>query len=171
MGLLDFLKGIKKPDPSTPVLPKDNVKQNILAINRDTAPFQIRSGEDEGVDLIAEWKIVDAKWMEIFAKAGIKEVFKILIVLDDAQKEARMVDKAYGVAWRAGVASLTASASAFRGQKMEISGGTAYAFTEEFKPGQVYNYRFNTGEMKKPLDQAILDSGWTVKKVAFGKLK
>ena len=171
MGFFDFLKGIKLPAANTPVVTAAEIKQNILAMNRESAPFQIREGSDEGVDIVAEWKIVDAKWYGIFEKAGIKEVFKILMVIDDEKKEVRSVDKSYSVKWNAGVATLKASAEFFRGQKMEMSGGTAYAFTEEFKPGQVYKYRFNTGEMKKPLTQTILANGWSLKKVAFSKLK
>ena len=171
MGFFDFLKGIKKPNPSTPVLSHEQAKANILALNRETAPYQIRDGQDEGVDLVAEWKIVDAKWYGIFGKAGLKKVFKILMVIDDAKKEVRTLDKSYDVAWSAGVATLSVTAEVFRGQKMEVSGGMGYAFTEELKPGVVYKYRFNTGEMKKPIDEAILNSGWSIKKVAFSKLK
>ena len=39
----------------------------------------------------------------------------------------------------------------FRGQKAEVSFGTAYAFTEKGEFGQVYNYKFSTGEIKSPL--------------------
>lgn len=95
MGFLDFLRGIKKPDPNTPVPSKAEIKKKILAINRATAPFQVRDGKDEDVDLIVEWKIVDAKWYEIFAKASLKKIFKIFIVLDEEKKEARTVDKSF----------------------------------------------------------------------------
>ena len=63
-----------------------------------------------------------------------------------------------------------ARVSGFRGQKKEITIGTAYAFTEEFKPGQVYKYRFATGEIKKPLQETVAAQGWTWRGVAFGKL-
>lgn len=48
-------------------------------LNRDTAPFVIRDGRPEGVDLVVEWKIVDAQWYEIFAKAGVQRLFKVLM--------------------------------------------------------------------------------------------
>lgn len=31
-------------------------------------------GQTEGVDLVAEWKIADASWYEIFAKAKLGKV-------------------------------------------------------------------------------------------------
>ena len=72
MGLFGFGK---KPDQDTPVLSGNEVRQRLLELNRETAPYQIIDGSAENVDLIAEWKIVDAQWYEIFAKAGIRKVF------------------------------------------------------------------------------------------------
>ena len=167
MGLFGFGK---KPKKNTPVLPVEDVRQRLLALNRETAPYQIRDGSAEGVDLIAEWKIVDARWYEIFAKANLTKVFRIYMKFDEARHEVRAKDEEYTVEWRAGVPSLSLSASKFSGQKTSIEFGTAYAFTEELKPGQVYNYRFNTNEIKNPIQEAVTDCGWTYKGVAFGKL-
>jgi hypothetical protein len=168
MGLFGF--GKKKPEKNTPVLTVEEVRQRLLGLNRGTAPYQIRDGAAEGVDLIAEWKIVDAKWYEIFAKANLTKVFRIYMKFDEAKHEVRAKDEEYTVEWRAGVPSLSVAASKFSGQKTSIEFGTAYAFTEEFKPGQVYNYRFNTNEIKKPIQEAVTDCGWNYKGVAFGKL-
>ena len=167
MGLFGFGK---KPNKNTPVLPAEEVRQRLLALNRETAPYQIRDGSAEGVDLIAEWKIVDAKWYEIFAKANLTKVFRIYMKFDEDRHEVRAKDEEYTVEWRAGVPSLSVSASKFSGQKTSIEFGTAYAFTEELKPGQVYNYRFNTNEIKKPIQEAVTACGWAYKGIAFGKL-
>ncbi len=170
MGLFDFLTGTKRPPKGvTPVSP-EQMKAAILGVNRDTAPFEIKLSDDASADLIAEWKIVDAKWYEIFAKAGLKKVFRIKMRLDVDKREIRAVDEEFSVQWRAGIPSLTLAASGFRGQKSEVSFGTAYAFTEEFKPGQVYKYRFNSSELKKPLQETVLANGWGWRGVAFGKL-
>lgn len=167
MGLFGFGK---KPKKETPVLPVEDVRQRLLALNRETAPYQIRDGSAEGVDLIAEWKIVDARWYEIFAKANLTKVFRIYMKFDETKHEVRAKDEEYTVEWRAGVPSLSIAASKFSGQKTSIEFGTAYAFTEELKPGQVYNYRFNTNEIKKPIQDAVTECGWTYKGIAFGKL-
>jgi hypothetical protein len=167
MGLFGFGK---KPDKNTPVLSAEEVRQRLLALNRETAPYQIRDGSAEGVDLIAEWKIVDARWYEIFAKANLTKVFRIYMRFDEVKHEVRAKDEEYTVEWRAGIPSLSIAASKFSGQKTSIEFGTAYAFTEELKPGQVYKYRFNTNEIKKPIQEAVTACGWTYKGVAFGKL-
>ena len=170
MRLWDFLTATKRPEEGTPACAADELRERILALNRETAPYRLTEGAAESVDLIAEWKIVDAQWSQIFAKAGLEKVFKIYLKLDPDAHEVRASDREYEVAWEAGVPGLSLAASTFRGQKQSFQFGTAYAFTEEFRPGQVYNYRFATRELKQPIQEAVTACGWTYKGVAFGKL-
>lgn len=167
MGIFGFGK---KADKNTAVLPAQEVRQRLLALNRASAPYQIIDGSSEGVDLIAEWKIVDTRWYETFAKANLSKVFRIYMKLDDAKHQVRAKDEEYTVEWKAGIPSLSMSVNKFSGQTTSIEFGTGYAFTEEFKPGQVYKYRFNTNEIKKPIQEVVAACGWSYKGVAFGKL-
>lgn len=170
MGLLDWLTSTKRPEAGTRACSADEVRERILAVNRPTAPFRIVDGGDEGVDLIVEWKIVDAEWYEIFGKASLEKVFSIHLKLDEDRHEVRAKDHEYSLSWSAGVPRLEASASRFSGQKQSVQFGTAYAFTEQLRPGEVYNYRFSTGEMKEPVQEGVTACGWTYKGVTFGKL-
>ena len=167
MGLFGFGK---KSDKNTPLLSVDEVRQRLLTLNRDTAPYQIIDGSSQKVDLIAEWKIVDAKWYELFAKANLTKVFRIYLKFDAAKNQVRGKDEEFTVEWRAGVPSLSMAVSKFQGQMTSVEFGAAYAFTEELKPGVVYNYRFSTSEIKKPIQEAVTACGWDYKGVAFGKL-
>ncbi|MBL8596655.1 MAG: hypothetical protein JNL14_02835 [Devosia sp.] len=170
MGLFDFITGSKSPAAGVTRQPPATLRAALLGLNRDSAPWQVRDGAPEGVDLVAEWKIVEARWVEIFAKASLTKVFKILMKLDEAKGEVRAVDQDWTVEWRAGVPTLALSAEAFRGQKVEMSFGTAIGFREDFSPGVIYEYRFATGEIKTPLQDAVLANGWRWQGVAFGKL-
>jgi hypothetical protein len=171
MGLFDWITGSKSAPSGVTRQPASTLRQALLALNRDTAPFVIRDGAPEGADLVAEWKIVDARWYEIFAKASLTKVFKVLMKLDEQKGEVRSVDQEWTVEWRAGVPSLSLSAEAFRGQKTEISFGTAYAFREDLSGfGKVYEYRFKTSEIKDPLAEVAQQNGWGWKGVAFGRL-
>ena len=120
--------------------------------------------------MIAEWRIVDARWYEIFAKAGLEKAFKISLRLDEAAKEVRAMDSEYEVSWSAGVPRMTLAAKTFKGQSTSIEFGAAYGFTENLSIGEIYNYKFATSEIKKPVQKAATDCGWTYKGVAFGKL-
>lgn len=165
MGFLDFLTSTRRPAAGVPVLSAEQVRQKLLAANRPTAPYRIVDGKADGVDVVAEWKVVDAQWYEIFAKAGHKKTFRILMKLDAGKHEVRAQDREFEVSWTAGVPKVSLAVSGFRGQKQEIEFGQGYAFTEELQPGQVYNYRFSTKELKQPLQDAVTSSGWTYKGV------
>jgi hypothetical protein len=80
------------------------------------------------------------------------------------------VDREQTVSWSAGLPTVKLAVSSFRGQTQSIEFGKAYAFTETLAPGQVYNYHFDTREIKKPLQEAVTGCGWTYKGVAFGRL-
>jgi hypothetical protein len=160
----------KKPAMNVPAIPSSELKSRLLELNRPSAPFRILDGQAEGVDLVAEWKIVDASWYEIFAKANLEKVFRIYMKFDSAKNELRAQDREYSVSWSAGIPSLSLAASAFKGQMTSMQFGTGYAFTETLTPGQVYKYRFSTNELKKPIQEICTSSGWSYKGVAFGKL-
>lgn len=170
MPIFDFITGSKSPAAGVAQQPAATLRTALLALNRDTAPWQVRDGSAEGVDLVAEWKVVDARWYEIFAKASLTKVFKVLMKLDEAKHEVRSVDQDWTVEWRVGVPTLSLSAEAFRGQKVEMSFGTAIGFRENLSPGVIYDYRFTTGDIKTPLQETVLAHGWRWQGVAFGKL-
>ena len=170
MGLFDWMTGSKSAPPGVPRLDVRALREQLLAVNRDTAPFIVRDGAPEGVDMTAEWRIVDARWYEIFAAAGVQRVFKVLMKFDAAKGEVRAVDQAWEVEWRAGVPVLSAQAEGFRGQSWEKSFEAVYAFREDLSWGEVYSYRFDTDEIKKPLVAATQKAGWGWRGVAFSKL-
>ncbi len=170
MGWLDFLTGSKAAPKGVARQPAPELRAALLAINRFTAPYVVRDGAAEGCDLVAEWRVVDARWYEIFAKAGLSKVEQVLMRLDADKGEVRAVDKSWTLEWRAGVPALAVSAEAFRGQKVEMSFGRAIAFKETLEFGEVYDYRFQTSELKGPLQAVVAANGWGWRAVAFGRL-
>lgn len=64
-------------------IPPEELKRKLLALGNDQVPFSIApgGGGKEG-DLIVERKIVDAKWLEIFAKASLEKSHKIYLTLN-----------------------------------------------------------------------------------------
>jgi hypothetical protein len=170
MGLLDFLTSTKRPKADVPVLSADEVRKRLLSVNRPTAPYRVIEGASEGVDVIAEWKIIDAAWNEIFSKAGLSKTFSIFMKLHPEIHEVRAVDREFSISWSAGLPTVELAVSASRGQTLSIEFGKAYAFTETLSPGQVYNYHFDTSEIKKTIQEAVTSCGWTYKGVVFGKL-
>ena len=73
MGMFDWITGTKAAPKGMARQPVAALREALLAVNRPTAPFTIRDGAPEKCDLVGEWKIVDAAWYEIFAKAGLEK--------------------------------------------------------------------------------------------------
>lgn len=158
------------PVAATAVDPTQDLYARLMALNRPTSPYRIVDGHSENVDLIAEWKIVDTQWYEIFAKANLTKVFRVYLKFDPARREVRAMDREFTVSWRAGIPSIGVQASFFKGQKSSVSFGIGTGFTENLAPGVVYKYKFNTKELKQPIQQVIASCGWNYKGVAFGSL-
>ena len=154
MGLFDWLTGNKPAPEGVKHQSEKMLRKSLMAVNRPKAPFRVRDGRAEGVDLVAEWKIVDAEWYEVFAKAGVQRVFKVLMKFDEANGVVRSGDQEWSVEWRAGTPVLALAGSAFRGQQWEMSFESVHAFREDGSWGEVYSYKFNTGEIKGPLQKA-----------------
>ena len=179
MKFFDWLTVTKRPAAGVPPKSVAEVRADLLAINRPTAPFIVRDGAPENVDLVAEWRIVDAKWYEIFAKAGLRKGFKVLMKLNEQESEVRPIDERRSIEWRAGLPNLSWETSGptlswetevSRGQNKEYSYGRAFAFTERGPFGEIYHYKFVSGEIKTPLQDAVTKAGWVWRGVAFGKL-
>jgi hypothetical protein len=165
MGLLDKLMGTKPAKPGVAPVSVDDLRSALLGLNRATAPWQVRDGAEDGCDLVAEWRIVDAEWYGIFLEYGLSKVFRVKLKLDEGAHEVRNVDEQASVTWRDGIPYVSKSWS--RGQMNEIQSGQALGFTEEGEFGQVYNYKFRSSEIKDPLRDAVTAHGWGWKAVSF----
>lgn len=175
MGLLDRLKGIKDPAPGVAPVPQRELHQKLLELNNDELPFSVASGPggDEG-DVVAEWKIADATWYEIFAKAKLEKSHTIRLGLSQKDNEVRVLDESREVEWRAGVPTLSGSIEVFRGRTLvdkEYETVFAWKGPNPLDYGQVYEYSFDVSEMKDPIAKVVTSNGWTFRPVTTrGKL-
>jgi hypothetical protein len=161
LGFMDSLKGIKRAKPGAAFLPKPELINKILDLNRDELPFRIETAGD--IDLVAEWKIVDAAWYEIFAKAGLEKTHKVWLYLNEEEKTVKVLEESFTLSWRAGVPTMSVNAEKFQGRTVgSKSFGVGYAFKgiDPLSYGQVYNYRFDVSEMKNPLIEITTGAGW-----------
>lgn len=170
MGLLDLFTGTKRPPTGTPVLSPSEVRDRLLALSRPTAPWRISDGASDGVDLVAEWRLHEKAYGSAFQQAQKTTVFRIFLKLDGGAHEVRAGDREYTLRWDLDGLKLTLAGSAFRGQKQTVAFGGPAHYTEQLPSGEKVEYRFDTREIKRPLQEAVTTSGWTYKGVAFGKL-
>jgi hypothetical protein len=161
MGFMDSLKGIVRAKPGVTPLSKEELIKKLFDLNNVELPFKIEKGVD--VDLLAQWKIVDASWYEIFAKANLEKVHKVWLSLDENDRAVRVLEESYKVSWRAGVPDLSLEMAKFQGRTIgskSFSIGYAFKAPDPLSFGKVYNYRFDVSEIKRPIIEVVTDSGW-----------
>ena len=144
----------------TPV-PAETLRDRLLAINDLDLPFQVRK---EGRRLVAEWRIADARWIGLMELGGLTKAHQVHLELDPDTHTVRAQDRDRTVSWNGRVAHLGWSWSFFRGISFfqyERGAAVGLFFQDGRWTTTAYNYRFDLVEMKNPLIQAVVESGWT----------
>ncbi len=186
MGFFDAFTSTKRPLKNTPVLPEEALRNRLISINRDSAPFQIMDGKDENVDFIAEWKLRNPKWAKVFSDARLKETLRIYLRLVPEKQEVRASDRSYKVSWKPSAeakiekqfgqdSEATVEATLFeisskKGQEFSWKGSSQPAYVETLESGEQHPYQFTPQELKREIQELVTACGWTYKGLAFGKL-
>ncbi|MBD3360262.1 hypothetical protein GF366_00500 [Candidatus Peregrinibacteria bacterium] len=141
-------------------IPLSKLKQKIKKINNLDLPVMIFEEKNR---LIVTWKYVEAKWWILFAKKGLKSVYELHIKFKEKSKKATLIDVIKSVEWETGPENVKLHGGFFRGIISQIKIGKAWGIKENFKPGKIYDYKFVPAEIKTPILNEILKSGWDVR--------
>lgn len=148
------------PRPRIAPVTAKTLRARILALNDLDLPFHVR---EEGDGLVAEWRIADDRWIGLMEAGGLHDVHRIHMELDPVLERVRSLDVRRTVHWSAGIAQVSASFSFFRGISFfDYDRGVQMGvfFRDGRWTTKAYDYRFVLSEMKTPLVQAIVGSGW-----------
>jgi hypothetical protein len=148
--------------PGTSPAPASTLRRRLMEVNALKLPFQMR--EEPDGRLVAEWRIADANWIGLLHAGGLHKAHWIYLTLDPARHVVRARDRSRDISWSGDTARVGWAFSFFRGISFfEYERGAAVGLF--FKDGHwtttAYNYRFLLAEMKNPLIEAVVQSGWT----------
>jgi hypothetical protein len=149
--------------PDVAPVPAETLRARLLAVNDLGLPFQVRE-EGSGGRLVAEWRIADACWVGLTEVGGLTTVHQVYLELDPGTHKVRAQDRDRTVSWSGGVARLGWSWSFFRGINFfqyERGAGVGLFFKDGRWTTTASDYRFHLAEMKNPLIEAVVESGWT----------
>ena len=149
--------------PGVAPVSAETLRARLLAVNDFDLPFQVREEGRRG-RLVAEWRIADARWLGLMEAGGLTAAHQVHLELDLKAHRVLAQARSWAISWSAGVPHLGRSWSFFRGINFfEFERGALVGLF--FKDGRwtttAYNYRFHLAEMKNPLIQAVVGSGWT----------
>lgn len=141
----------------------------LLSLNEQDLPFEVV--QDKNGDLVAQWKIADAKWVGLLKAGGLERQHNIVMRFDEPTRRVKAYDLDKAISWRADRASIALSFEYFRGISLwqyeracEI--GLLYK-DGSFGIKPAYNYRFLLAEMKNPIIDCICCNGWSFCPVMF----
>ncbi|AVH56163.1 MULTISPECIES: hypothetical protein [Streptomyces] len=170
MGLFDKLTGTKHPDDGVAPRPAEEVRTALLGLNRPDVPYIIRSGAAEGADLVAEWRMAEPAWQAIFIESQLTRAVRIRMRLVQETHAVRALEEGWEVTRVGNPPKLKISGAYSRGPDRTVSRHYTVERGESGSLEATETFRFNGADLRNPLQDAVLKSGWTWRGVVFGKL-
>jgi hypothetical protein len=165
-GALEYQGGKKKPNAVS--IEKAALREQILGLNSPDLPYQIKPSEKTDLEII--WKIVDAKWLGIFAKERISKTYRAYMALDEVKHTLRYWEAIDNVEWVAGAPKIHYQSEFFRGKIIyQKSYGVQYGIKEDKTIGKVYEYKFDINAIRGPIREKTLENGWEFVEVLMKK--
>lgn len=143
------------------------LKYRILGLNQNgNIPFSVIEREDK---LIASWKIVDAKWIELFGVGGLKKQYELILRFDEAKNRVSYREKSTDIETEISTGRVGFKKQAQWGNRKEFSFGKSWGIKTDGTIGEQYSYKFRTSDIKNPVFAVVSKSGWELKKSLVDK--
>jgi hypothetical protein len=168
MGLFDKLTGTRRPADGIAPLSAEEMRAALLGLNSDDVPYVIRDGRDEGADLVAEWRLLEPAWRTFFLRSQLSRVFKVHMRLVPEKAEVRALDQQFEVEWLGDTPRLSLAREAQRGQVKTAS--KQWSLSRDEDANREETFSFDSDDLKNPLQNIVLKSGWTWRGVISGRL-
>ncbi len=160
---------VVRPKQGVPPAAKERLLRAILALNDERRPWLYReTPADERADLVAEWKLADARWWGAFSANHFRHAYRASIALDESRRELRIFEETSTVSWTAGatgsVPHVGWEGSFFRGVMLfQRTRVVAYGVKDvlPLRVGELYNYDFDPWRVKSPLLKLAIENGWS----------
>ncbi|MEV0280153.1 hypothetical protein AB0I22_27700 [Streptomyces sp. NPDC050610] len=170
MGLFDKLTGTKRPGNGAVPRSAEEVRAALLGLNGPDVPYVVRYGGPEGASLVAEWRIQEPAWQTFFARTQVSLALQVRMRLVPADHTVRALDRQWQVTWAGDTPELALSAEASRGQVTMVSRRWTIGRGAEGGLEATETFRFDSSELKDPLQDAVLAAGWTWRGAVYSKL-
>ncbi|MEU0597700.1 hypothetical protein ABZ484_05520 [Streptomyces sp. NPDC006393] len=171
VGFFDRLTGTKYPDSGVPPLASPEVRAALLALNGAGNPYLVRNARPaEKADLVVDWRMPEPGAGSSYSTRRREQSIKTRIRLDASRREARAVDEWRKVVRVGNPPGLTVGREHGRGPVNMVYREWTYERGPDGRRRRVEAFRFDSREVKVPLQEAVLGAGWTWRGVVFGRL-
>jgi len=158
-------------------LPSEELRKRLLSLNDEKLPSGVLQDPKDPNRIVASWKIVDEKWIELFAARGLRMQYELRMKLVEGEGVVKAQDNFRKLEYIGGVGGkgvkLGSRFPFFRGISLfQYERGLQYGVI--YKDGKLkidyaYKYTFDMAEIKNPVIEIITGSGWEFRPVVFLK--
>jgi len=141
-------------------IPENELRARILKINELGQPVMAVSRKNK---LLVTWNYAEERWKEVLSAGGMKKVYHLQIKFNDRKKEVILTDVLKSFSWRAGPSAARVRGGFFRGIDIDFEAGRTGGIDEYFPGRSIDGYRFSSREIKDPVSNTILKSGWDIR--------
>ncbi|MFI6879354.1 hypothetical protein ACIBL6_38540 [Streptomyces sp. NPDC050400] len=170
MGLFDKLTGTKRPETGVAPASPDEVRAALLALNTDDVPYVIRDGGADEADLVAEWRLAEPAWQTFFSRTQVTHAVRIRMRLDVANHEVRALEEQWELQWVGNPPRLQMSTEYSRGPDRTVTRQWTIERGDSGRLQATETFRYDASDLRRPVRDAVLQSGWGWKGLMFGKL-
>ncbi|MEU5706964.1 hypothetical protein [Streptomyces flaveolus] len=160
MGLFDLFTGTRRPDSGVAARSPGEVRAALLAVGGPDVPYTVREGAADGAELVAEWRVREPAWHTFFARTQVSRTLEIRMRLVPGRREVRALDREWEVTWVGETPRLALSKEQSRGQVRTVSRRWTVDRGSDGRLRMTEDFRFDSAELKTPLQEAVLRMGW-----------
>lgn len=143
------------------------LRERLLSLNSNIdIPFSVIERDKK---LVACWKIVDGKWIEILGMGGIKKQYELILLFDEATKLVSYREKSIDSEHEISADKCSFKKNVEYGNRKSFSFGASWGLKENGTVGKQYSYKFRTSDIKNPVFDIINKSGWILKQRCVDK--
>ncbi len=148
--------------PAAGVAPVDEarLRAEILAMDGFAGPVGVRK---QGDKLILTWRYLDAAVWGLLAKQQRSKTYELHVKLDDARKQAILTDVKKSLRLGAGPDGVRLGFGFARGYLVGMETGRGWHLHGDLSVDKAYEFTFDPQEIKRPVHEVILRSGWTAR--------
>ncbi|MFI2643223.1 hypothetical protein [Streptomyces sp. NPDC018610] len=140
-----------------------DLRAALFAINGSDKPYRVRNAlPAEKTDVVAEWRVLEPAWGSGPYRRQVERIFKTRMRLDPSRHEVRVCDELKEVTRAGGPPGRIVARKSGCGPRLHIvSWKGHYERGPDGRRQRVEEVRFDSRDMRDPLQQAVLGAGWT----------
>jgi len=170
MGLFDKLTGTKHAIDGVTPSSAEEVRAALLRLNRPDVPYVIREGSADDADLVAEWRVTEPAWQTIFVASQLARAVRFRMRLVPESHEVRVLEEAWEITRVGNPPRLEIGKAYSRGPSRTVSRRYTVNHGDNGHLEATETFHFDSAELRNPVQNTVLKSGWTWRGVIFGKL-